>query len=260
MSCWRSTRSIWSITTRACSTKIVADFKARARSSVSRRSRRSRFRRGTATTCHGPVRAPCAWYQGPALLELSRNHRCRGQARRAAVPLAGAMGQPAQSRFPRLCGHARDRPHRAGRRDRRRRFRQHTTRRAHRHHGWRSRAAPRPATRSRWCSPTRSTSRAAMSCAIPPTGPQVADQFAATSDLDERGQPAAGPVLSAQMRRQRLPASVTEIKYQLDVETLANIAAKTLSLNEVGFCNLSLSAADRLRSLSRQPRHRRASS
>ena len=37
-----------------------------------------------------------------------------------------------------------------------------------------------------------------------------------------------------------LGATVTELKYQLDVDTLAKLAAKTLGLNEVGICNLSL--------------------
>ena len=61
------------------------------------------------------------WYRGPALLRLSRDDRCR-RARRAgqAVPFSGAMGQPAEPRFPRLCGHGRCRADH-GRRPRRRR-------------------------------------------------------------------------------------------------------------------------------------------
>ena len=39
-----------------------------------------------------------------------------------------------------------------------------------------------------------------------------------------------------------VPATVTELKHRLDVETLASIAAKTLELNEIGFCNLATSA------------------
>ena len=54
-----------------------------------------------------------------------------------------------------------------------------------------------------------------------------------------------------------LAATVTELKHRIDVDTLAKLAAKTLALNEVGVCNLSVAPADRLRSLRRQPRHRR---
>lgn len=36
-----------------------------------------------------------------------------------------------------------------------------------------------------------------------------------------------------------VPASVTEIKHRLDVETQAKLAAKTLALNEIGFCNVA---------------------
>ena len=37
-----------------------------------------------------------------------------------------------------------------------------------------------------------------------------------------------------------LPATVTELKHRIDVDTLAKLAAKTLALNEIGVCNLSL--------------------
>ena len=35
------------------------------------------------------------------------------------------------------------------------------------------------------------------------------------------------------------PASVTELKHRIDVNTLDKLAAKTLALNEVGFCNIA---------------------
>ena len=35
---------------------------------------------------------------------------------------------------------------------------------------------------------------------------------------------------------------MTELKHRLDVNTLGELAAKTLSLNEVGFCNLATTA------------------
>ena len=37
-----------------------------------------------------------------------------------------------------------------------------------------------------------------------------------------------------------IAATVTELKHQLDVNTLSKLAAKTLGLNEVGVCNLSV--------------------
>jgi bifunctional enzyme CysN/CysC len=36
-----------------------------------------------------------------------------------------------------------------------------------------------------------------------------------------------------------VPASVTELKHKVDVNTLDHMAAKTLALNEVGYCNVS---------------------
>ena len=37
-----------------------------------------------------------------------------------------------------------------------------------------------------------------------------------------------------------LPARVTSLKHKVDVNTLEHLAAKTLHLNEVGYCNISL--------------------
>ena len=49
-----------------------------------------------------------------------------------------------------------------------------------------------------------------------------------------------GPLLSDEDRRAaRRPASVTELKHRIDVNTFDKLAAKTLDLNEVGFCNLA---------------------
>lgn len=38
-----------------------------------------------------------------------------------------------------------------------------------------------------------------------------------------------------------MPAAVTELKHRIDVNSLARLAAKTLGLNEIGLCNLSVS-------------------
>ncbi len=66
------------------------------------------------------VIAPSAhmhWYHGPTLLgHLETVDVSRGEGR-AAVPLSGAMGEPAASRFSRLCrdgGQRQDRPRRGG--------------------------------------------------------------------------------------------------------------------------------------------------
>jgi bifunctional enzyme CysN/CysC len=40
-----------------------------------------------------------------------------------------------------------------------------------------------------------------------------------------------------------VPATVTTLKYRIDVDTLAHLADRTLRLNEVGFCNLSTAVA-----------------
>ena len=76
--------------------------------------------------------------------------------------------------------------------------------------------------------------------------------------LDGRGAAAARPPLSAEDRRRaRVGATVTELKYQVNVNTLEHLAGQALELNEIGVCNLVARPADRLRSLCRQPRHRR---
>jgi len=37
-------------------------------------------------------------------------------------------------------------------------------------------------------------------------------------------------------------ASVTALKHRIDIDTGAHVAARTLDLNEIGFCNLSTNA------------------
>ncbi len=70
--------------------------------------------------------------------------------------------------------------------------------------------------------------------------PQVADQFAAhviwmSADrlLPERS-------YLMKINNATLAATVTGLKYQIDVDTFAHLAAKTLALNEIGVCNLSV--------------------
>jgi bifunctional enzyme CysN/CysC len=45
------------------------------------------------------------------------------------------------------------------------------------------------------------------------------------------------------MANQAVPAVVTELKYTVNVNTMEQLAGKTLELNEIGFCNLALDRA-----------------
>jgi bifunctional enzyme CysN/CysC len=75
----------------------------------------------------------------------------------------------------------------------------------------------------------------------PPTErPDVADQFAA--HLIWMDQDALLPGRSYILRigtRSGIPASVTSIKYKIDVNTREHLAAHRLALNEIGFCNVA---------------------
>jgi bifunctional enzyme CysN/CysC len=79
--------------------------------------------------------------------------------------------------------------------------------------------------------------------ASPKHRPQLADQFAAHLIWmsDEHLLPGRSYLMKIGGRM--LPTTVTELKYRLDVETLAHHAAKTLELNEIGFCNLAATSA-----------------
>jgi len=70
--------------------------------------------------------------------------------------------------------------------------------------------------------------------------PQMSDQFAA--HLFWMGSESLIPGRSYLMKinHATVAATVTDLKHRLDVNTLAKLAAKTLALNEVGVCNLSL--------------------
>jgi bifunctional enzyme CysN/CysC len=73
--------------------------------------------------------------------------------------------------------------------------------------------------------------------------PQVADQFAAHL-LWMDGQPLLpGRPYLLKIGANSITAQVTEIKHKVDVNTQAELAAKHLELNEVGYCNLSLDQA-----------------
>jgi bifunctional enzyme CysN/CysC len=79
--------------------------------------------------------------------------------------------------------------------------------------------------------------------AEPKARPEVADQF--TAHLiwmsDERLYPGRSYLMKIGSRL--VPVVVTELKYRLDVNSLDELAAKSLGLNEVGVCNLATTGA-----------------
>ena len=77
--------------------------------------------------------------------------------------------------------------------------------------------------------------------AAPKDRPQVADQFGARIIWMSSDPLLPGRSYLMKAGAQIVPCSVTELKHRVDVSTLAEHAAKTLSLNEVGFCNLATS-------------------
>jgi bifunctional enzyme CysN/CysC len=75
---------------------------------------------------------------------------------------------------------------------------------------------------------------------VPPTArPEVADQFAAHVIWmgDEPLLP--GRPYLMRIGTRYVPVKVTSLKHKVDVDTLEHLAARTLSLNEIGECNLS---------------------
>ncbi len=70
--------------------------------------------------------------------------------------------------------------------------------------------------------------------------PQVADQFAAHLVWMSHDALLPGRSYVMKINHAAVPATVTELKHRIDTDSQAKLAAKTLSLNEVGVCNLSL--------------------
>jgi bifunctional enzyme CysN/CysC len=79
--------------------------------------------------------------------------------------------------------------------------------------------------------------------ADPTQAPQVADQFAAHLIWMHETSLLPGRSYLMKIGTHQTTASVTTLKYQLDVNTRAKHASATLSLNQVGFANLSTAAA-----------------
>ena len=71
--------------------------------------------------------------------------------------------------------------------------------------------------------------------------PEVSDQFAAHMLWMAEDEMLPGRQYLLKAGSKTVPATVTELKHKVDVNNLERFAAKTLQLNEVGFCNLSVS-------------------
>jgi bifunctional enzyme CysN/CysC len=76
----------------------------------------------------------------------------------------------------------------------------------------------------------------------PQNRPAVADQFACKLIWMDDNPMLPGRSYLLKSGTQRIPARITNLKHQIDVNTLDPRAARTLSLNEIGICNISTSA------------------
>jgi bifunctional enzyme CysN/CysC len=72
--------------------------------------------------------------------------------------------------------------------------------------------------------------------------PEVADQFAAHVIWMDSEKLLPGRSYLMKIGARSAPVTVTELKHRIDVNTLDRHAAKTLSLNEVGVCNLAVAS------------------
>jgi bifunctional enzyme CysN/CysC len=70
--------------------------------------------------------------------------------------------------------------------------------------------------------------------------PEVSDQFSAHILWMAEEEMLPGRQYLLKVGARTVPASVTELKHKVDVNTLDSSAAKTLALNEVGYANLAL--------------------
>ena len=77
---------------------------------------------------------------------------------------------------------------------------------------------------------------------ISPTAcPEVSDQFAAHVVWMSEEPLFPGRSYLARIGTKTVPTSITAVKYKIDVNTRDHLAAHTLSLNDIAFCNLSTS-------------------
>ena len=75
--------------------------------------------------------------------------------------------------------------------------------------------------------------------ADPRDPPECVDQFAAHVIWLSEQPLVPGRSYLLKVGTRTVPATVTALKHRIDVETLAQLADKTLGLNEIGYCNLS---------------------
>jgi bifunctional enzyme CysN/CysC len=75
--------------------------------------------------------------------------------------------------------------------------------------------------------------------ADPHEPPECVDQFAAHVIWMSRQPLVPGRSYLLKIGTRTVPATITALKYRVDVETLAHLAERTLGLNEIGFCNLA---------------------
>jgi bifunctional enzyme CysN/CysC len=76
--------------------------------------------------------------------------------------------------------------------------------------------------------------------ANPREPPEFVDQFAAHVIWMSDHPLVPGRSYLLKIGPRTVPATVTALKHRIDVDTLAHLADKTLGLNEIGFCNLSI--------------------
>jgi bifunctional enzyme CysN/CysC len=73
----------------------------------------------------------------------------------------------------------------------------------------------------------------------PKSRAEFADQFAAHLIWMKEEQLVPGRSYWLKLGTKTVPATVTALKHRIDVDNGAHVAARTLALNEIGFCNLS---------------------
>src|SRR6185312_8408108 len=69
---------------------------------------------------------------------------------------------------------------------------------------------------------------------------EVSDQFAAHMLWMSDEEMLPGRQYLLKLGTATVPASISELKHKIDVNSLEHLAGKTLALNEVGFCNFAL--------------------
>ena len=78
--------------------------------------------------------------------------------------------------------------------------------------------------------------------ARPEARPEVADQFVAHLIWMSAEPMLPGRSYLLKIAARTTPASITELKHRIDVNTREKLAAKTLALNEIGLCNIATTA------------------